>query len=407
MQPTDDFMATEGTVVDSDTRTHDNATLGPRPPRRWRAVEGGAAVVALLVVFVVLVQPTWLHLPTLQTPFAPATPTPAPVLTHDTIMLDSDIVQANLTINGQTQKIGPWQQVRLSAGFNHLRVDAPPFPPIECDIIWPLLRDGTCPITTQVLVNTPTGGRAYVPVVRLTHTIGALPADQQRAINAAITDLFSSIPAILVTTMAPGMHYGSNQFAPTGLPEALTAAQPTRMAMRLIRTEEPLEGCLPSPCGATFDDRNLINTFPPSFWLVSVPVDLLWDYQSAQGEQRLYLYNSHTTRLTFGLYFSQGAWAVAYFSPFPKGLDVFSQITQGFCEAGRLAVEGFLPAVTASPATGTVEGCAFTVQSRRDATKLNGRFIERFGVLLTADAAAQHLLPDLPMATPAELALFP
>jgi hypothetical protein len=111
-------------------------------------------------------------------------------------------------------------------------------------------------------------------------------------------------------------------------------------------------------------------------------------------------------------YDAKQGWQMAQQASVPVFGSIADQLSMTFCSEGSflLYLQLGQPA-NSNPNTLTdqgIVGCAMSLQPTDSKQPKNpvdlGHFVWRFGVLLAADDKAQALAPDLPMASPEEIA---
>jgi len=321
--------------------------------------------------------------------------------------------------------------LRLAGGHHQLIWRAAPFRDLTCAISVPHAASDTCPLVdplTDVRVAIALQPPAsQVAIIALRDTRAALPPDESAALLAAIQTGFDGARSSAI--VQPGEQYF--YYIPGQSGDPVTANQALRATLRFevqsftdafgSREREP---CLlmPNvrPCRFPAQDCRFLCTIPgpptnpTADWLAAVLVSPSWAYTtldghpvaSTVGERGFNRYlavlriswdgtNWHATPI-FG---HQTGIPVADDATCAPGLDWLSQgpLHDIFSDRSPLKLQYVA-------ATMPADGCALVVTPRPGATRLPGTptspalFLQRFGVLLSANDSAHTLWPDIPVA---------
>jgi hypothetical protein len=140
-------------------------------------------------------------------------------------------------------------------------------------------------------------------------------------------------------------------------------------------------------------------------WEVTVPAALRWRITKASGELVSDVTFPSAGMMTLYLSYSVAmGWQLSLLSPRQLSQD----LAQMNCPAGQEMLAGEAQNSTKQDYWGVtilqdhgLQGCLLDLQLNEAD---QGHFVWRFGALLAADAKAHLTLPQLPMASPAELA---
>ncbi len=399
MHPMDD-SATTPRIADLDSEEA-GVRLGEwmQDPRRarWRRARTGLAALALLVTVGALLRISW---------GAAGVRPPNMTQTGDLAVIDSNVTYGTLQVNGASYAMHPGLHITLQPGINHLTLDVPPFNPIHCTLIEPL-KTGDDRCVTGYSIYEETG---YVPVVTLTVNETDLPSAVQQTLHR---DLARSLPNIVVqTTLSAGEWYGTGALATDGLPRLRRATAP---ALAQLQAALGTSGTL--PCGALTCPMTLgavVQTQVSQFWQIQVPVSPAWVITDLQtGSTQRYplpsLYSSGADSvLTMDAFFDGRDWTFSDATQSTKVPAPTQQLAEMACDAGATILASKLPGIISfAPGTTSGAGCELIFTNNPGGTNappLIAHFIVRAGAVLAEDATAKRLLPDIPPATPAEIA---
>jgi hypothetical protein len=294
-----------------------------------------------------------------------------------------------------------------------MTLTAPPFRPQTCQVVWPGAQvQGTCDLRRDVSAPYHVGGRSVTPValVELWLSGDDLPAAVRERTLANISATLRAVP--LRTTVPAGEYVATGLDADGQITSQRVA---TPLYADLVVTPDSLgsygdqfcqdSGCVPLPAAAT------------ASWAVFTGVSDQWQFTPLSGGQalrsalsppswflRLVLTadsvngwdvdQQRTEQLNgFGLPFALPATVCR------AGADVLSTRVTPNPPPGPPSPQQYSPSVVSDHG---LAGCELRLTNASGAS--GGSFIWRFGVLLAADAQAQALMPDLPLAPPSALA---
>jgi hypothetical protein len=403
------------------------APPGARLSRLRRSFAGAIALVSTLLAIAILVASipsadesirAALHLPT---PVPTATPPPG----SDMVLLAHTVPWGRLTVDGRSlddlhtaiERIDGYPAVRLMRGAHTLTYAADQFPTATCTVTIPVATPRTSPASPRACGLLPFPDNhppADAPAARLID----LRATLDRLSPATLTQLKVEINTALPTAQTvvqPGERY----LGPDGSVHVTTAPLPAQLVMRLNSDPSgalPL-GDFPTTCAVLCAD--LIQSATPTqspVWSLFANVTAAWRFGAA-GSETLSPFappadvsaDVITQLVTVGLIYDQGQLLVT-----PRGGDSAARLVFG---AATNAVSAFARTLTAQYPTGwnalpfmarnPADGCMILI----GATTTSGGFpsgktlnvLYQFGVLLAADQSTHQVLPELPVASAADL----
>jgi hypothetical protein len=413
----------ERLAEESELETIDLDALPARPAASRKHLFQIAVAVAVIAATLI---GFWRALP--PPPPAPqvvrATPTAVP---NQDALIESNVSYGTVTLNGKTLAGAPPLLGTLSRGMNQIILEAPPFRKVSCQIAWPpTFRQDTCSgpygYSAFNLGATRTSltfkGKTITPaaIIALPLSADDLPADLHSAAVSAITAALNTTDASLRTVVPAGQHYATG-IDQQGFPISSLAA--TRlMATPLVALHASGYGfhaCVAIIC-PLLDDFGTASpvSHQGKQWLIASLVAPGWRFTTAAGDPVAEVTfpaqqtESQTVLLALS-YTGMGGWSVAQ-------QELAYNVVQGFCEAGREVLVSIQhssqPTEPDIEAGASAEGCKYQLEvpNTSPATAATptpfvpAQFLWRFGVLLAADANAHTFLPDLPVASQAELA---
>jgi hypothetical protein len=401
MHQADDPVTPRIADLDSDTRgVRVDEWMRQRGRARWRGARTALVVLALLITVVAFLRVSW---------SAGRVPAPNTTLQGNTAIIDTNVTYGTLHVDGATYAMHPWLHIALRTGANHLTLNAPPFNPIHCTLAAPLhAGDDRCGTGYSVYEQ---GG--YVQVVTLAVGEGDLSATAQQTVQSDLAHSLTNIVA--QTTLGAGEWYGTGVFTRDNMPQLRRTTAPALAQLRAtLNTSNTL------PCGTLICPITLgAATLPQAsaFWQIQVPVNMAWTITDAQTGQ-MHTYPLLTPNTSFGddasnvltmdAFFDGRDWTFSDVAQNSKVLSPMMQLAELACEAGASILESKAPGIVSfAPGTTGRAGCAliFTNNTAGSNAKATiAHFIVRVGALLATDAAAQQLLPGVPLATPEEIA---
>jgi hypothetical protein len=382
--------------------------LAPRasPVRRLRRVVLTALV--CLVAGGVLLRELVLARPegSVPTSLAPGPPGPAVLL--------SNVSFGTVTVNGQRLLGSPPLELPLQVGWNRIMYDAPPFARQNCGIQWSgsgrvysdcptigqglasdVVIDGLVVRPSALVVFKLSGGDLTPPLYAAARTTVA-------ADLAAVTSYTDNVAD--GEWVAVGGHWpddiASRQV--TGFTRANAA-----FGLYDDRNTAPrLAHCGTALCaGGLFYTTASTQVGP--VWNVAPDAYYVWHFSDGAGFSGASLPYPVSPSVSVPLaYDAAHGWYLLdarIHNGYPLPLAVLLDGT--FCDAGSLALEALTPLSLGPIATvisnGGPKGCAIALQSQK--LQPLGRYVWRWGVLLSADGEARMTLPDLPVASANEI----
>jgi hypothetical protein len=384
--------------------------LRPHSSARERLGQTALAGLALIIVLVLAVR---VAVPTTNTIIVYRSTVPTPgantgdfngtFVRKDAIYLATNI-NYGWSLNGRPLSLATNDVVPLAPGENLLRMAGVPFTPFSCQIAWPFAYGNQrCQGNGTVNLSGVAGPLASINAFV---TFDDLPAAQQRAFATFITNtLATSLPAPL--RVAPGEFTLTNDAATQGMPLVSQTTAP--LGAQPLVTQIAQRYCQEAIC--------VQPVFMPDFQASGagiafrIPIDVGWRFTTPSGSQRdLWLTTAaqpvFLDPLVFAYSTERGWWT--WTDGDPQQL-IAQEIGGDFCQVGINALTQALPTQTVilTQYPNPVAGCLLAVQDGqepRGAADVLGTFAERYGALLAVDAGAHTLLPQLPIAPPAEVA---
>jgi hypothetical protein len=388
--------------------------LARRTPRRLRA----ALITATVLLLALALLPVWHSLAALRQ--APTSRASLGV----PVEVTSNVTTGAVTLNGRLVGIHLPILVYLRPGVNTIRLDAPPFHRQTCRITTPAgVASDTCrslgwlpPLSSeQRLYSTADQQIVSAYVVAFLLGLTDLPTSQQTRVLAAIATALPQQLAATTATVPQGDHY-TTALAPDGSPlvtratETLTAA-PIAEISRLAGAYSCAVEVCPYLDDSTLSDRASDTTDPN--WTVLLGATLGWrftDPSGAQVGQVLFRAGLVGPTLSVTLAYHAGA---GWYAPRSAALAdrLRAEVALGLCIDGAGVFSSLESSaqprvmLIGEDSGETLEGCALSVQVLSGGSQqANLRVLGRFGALLAADPATRALLPDLPLASPQEVA---
>jgi hypothetical protein len=376
-----------------------------RSPRRLAAQIGSVAL-ALLVGVVFLIRYTPLiHSGIL----VPIVPTARAGPGGGTVLVTANVSGGALIVNGKSTLLQRDSTVQLHTGVNMLELDAPPFHPVRCTVMWPQVQStpqeqGSCmtdpeqdaPPLVEFGLGTPELDPALVA------TAQATIATQLSVLNAG------------KVVVSPGQHYGLGTLDTSGAYPAIgTFAVPTHVQLQASLAIPPGVGIPLNTCQQGICPLNgglpLSSSVSPLRWQILAFVNATWRFTNSQNGAITSLPANPSARgpfsmmITLVLEFDGATWSITT-GPDQFSESVSQQIFDDTCTTPMRRVAGIVPNSPFSAYTfghSSLQGCELSILNTAAPAP---EFIERFGALLAENTAAHQLAPSLPMATPGEIA---
>jgi hypothetical protein len=401
---------------------------GARLSRLHRAFAGSVTIVSTLLAIMILIASIpsaadsirlALHLPT-------PIPTAAPPRGSDTLLLAHTVPWGRLSVDGRSldalhsfiDRIDGYPAVRFPSGAHTITYAADQFPTLTCTVTIPFAMPRTTPTKTRdcgILPFPSNRPPAGAPAARLID----MHATLDRLALATLAQLKEEIDTTLPsaqTVVQPGERY----LGPDGAIHTATTPLPAQLVMRL--NNDPLVllplGDFPTMCAVLCAD--LIQSATPTqspVWSLFANVTPAWRFGDAESVVTAPFApptdvsaDEVTQLVTVGVTYDQGRLRVE-----PRGAESASRLVFA---AATNAVSGFGKKLTAQYPAGwsalpfiahnPADGCMITVgtiQASGDGFP-GGKTLNvlyQFGVLLAADQMAHNVLPELPIASAADL----
>lgn len=388
-------------------------TLLNRPPSPRKRL----AQIVFVLVAIVMLAAFWGAI-------VPGTPTgpvvaPTPINGSTALLILSNVNFGTVTVNGKKQPGSLPMLVDAHSSIYTIRLDAPPFHSISCQIhLSDLQMSGfasssrncfasTTPSAEPMALNGAVGAPAFQMFISLTPN--DLPPDRQSQVTAMLTQALTVQQDL---TVPIGSYFATSFAGPTSI-----TSQRASAPLRATATVAPIvpQGQGPdSPCvGFICPPAIPLDTAPTLTghqWALAAVVALHWRFSAASGaplSQVAFQGENEVSILETSIHLflsldSAGNWSISQNAPTPA---IAPQLQGAFCSVG----EGILNLATGLGATFDImtikdqeaRGCAMELQAN---TTNQGVFLWRFGVLLAADKQAHINHPELPIAPPAEIA---
>jgi hypothetical protein len=424
----------------SDLRPRVSATSQPLPFRPQRshqqAVRWAIGLAGVLLVLLVAVNLPGVRDGALAIIVGPTpTPLPAPVATRSpgddlfyllpnppgvTVALDGKAL-------GQLPLPGGGHPVRLAPGRHMLAWTSRLFPlrPLKCQVSVPPAHGDSCPFVTQEFIpNVLANDQGHI--IALHESLAALAAPDASALTAAVTAAVASVSSTGFVQPGETFQYFDNN-ALTG--EQVVAQQTLRATLN-FQYLSPDPAGYPEPCTlaqpaipcrfagqdctqvCTVDNPPAAVTLrPDQEWIGAVEVHASWTYTLLDGAP-----DAQDVGEPFGLQLmalrithNAGGWHVSPIIGHTPGLDVADDPV---CDPARYLLSqtsswSFMvlnppPYASATFVSGTnlADGCAVALDYGTPTAP--AIFLQRFGVLSTANADARNPTDNLPVADTAE-----
>jgi hypothetical protein len=402
---------------------------GARLSRLRRSLAGAVAVTSTLLAIVILVASIpsagdsirqALNLPT-------PIPTAAPSRGSDTLLLAHTVPWGRLSVDGRSlddlhsfiDRIDGYPAVRLPSGAHTINYAADTFPTLTCTVTIPFTAHRTAPVDAHACSVLPFPNNrppAGAPAARLID----LRATLDRLAPATLAQLKEEIDTTLPSAQSV-VQNGERYLGPDGAVHVASAPLPAQLVMRL--NNDPLVllplGDFPTMCAVLCAD--LIQSATPEqsqVWSLFANVTPAWRFGATESVVTAPFAppadvsaDVVTQLVTVGVTYDQGRLSVE-----PRGAESASRLVFA---AATNAVSGFGKKLTAQYPAGwsalpfiahnPADGCMIvvgTVQASGDGFP-GGKTLNvlyQFGVLLAADQMAHNVLPELPIASAADLA---
>jgi hypothetical protein len=374
-------------------------TLLSRPPSwRKRLVQMGLALAALVVVLV-----------TFRDALIPRPPPALPVhvqptLPPPTLTILSNVTYGTITIDGQVVRGSPRVIHMTRQPPYTVTLTAPPFRPLTCHFpdtsslapgaFDPCLDGGEFAVNQQ-----PTR------TIQMLFTLADLPPDQQQQIKALVPQMI----AIQQTLDVPAHSTIVTSVNADGTANTRQMSEPLRASVSLVPEVQPQYygvSCDGPVCVGFTSMSAPGDSVNGNFWEISTSVALRWRFTTASGQvvSDVTFSPDPAMQQLFLSYAAATGWQPQFTSP----ATLSQELTQQVCPTGTQVLLGEqLRYLSGEDWNETVlhdqgiAGCALELTMNNVD---QGHFVWRFGALLAADANAHHLLPALPVASPADLA---
>jgi hypothetical protein len=391
-------------------------------PRRWfvrLTIILSTGVLALVVVLG--------SIPAVRDRFFPP-PTPTLPSGSDLFYLLPNPPGVEVSLDGHTLAHLPFpgdaHPLRLAPGHHILAWQSHGFPflPQKCSVSVPSSPTDTCPLLGADTLHLPPHLPTLGQVIALHASLNTLPANARSQLAAAVQGALNASQSTAL--VQPGEQYFST---PPGI--AVVATQPLHALLSFARIGSLFPGgpCEPSdpalPCRFPAQDCTQLCTVvqPPSpvapapgEWIAAALVGSLWRYTLLGGQVvGDHLPDAFDTELAvLRITWDGAAWHVTVLLGYTPGLPATDD---SVCTPARYWLEhnGRWAFMMADGHPGTAQfvsdttptdGC-LVVLDPHPGTDVPAVFLERFGVLLAVNQAANGVGADLPMVDAAEKSL--
>jgi hypothetical protein len=421
--------------VDYEVSTLDDDFSQPASPRRAlpgarlsrlrRSLAGSVAVASTLLAIAILVA----SIPSAGASIRLALHLPTPTTTprgSDTLFLAHAVPWGRLSVDGRSlddlhsvlDRIGGYPAVRLPSGAHTITYAADQFPTLTCKVTIPVTTPRTDPSNASACDFLPFPGadpRSSAPAAHLLDLHATLDRIAPATLAQLKVDIATTLPTA-ATVVQPGERY----LGADGKVHTAANQMPAQLVMQLNSDPSaalPL-GDFPTMCAMLCAD--LIQSATPvqsPVWSLFANVTPAWRF-GAVGSEVMSPFASPadvpadviTQLVTVGVTYEQGRLRVE-----PRGAESASRLVFA---AATNAVSGFGEKLSAQYPSGwsaqpfiahnPADGCMITIGTVGSTDGFPGgktlNVLYQFGVLLAADQLAQEVLPELPVATSADLA---
>jgi hypothetical protein len=366
---------------------------------RRRVLVYSALSIVLIVSFVVSVLHgmrlggllAWLPIPT-PTAFPSAT-TAVEILT--------DVNWGTVRLNGKVVKIGNGSFAWPTNGNNTLTIDAQPFKHTACTFTWPDIQASTIRLTSEnqcIYLGTHTGTQGSYSLIGIDVTLHDLPDIEQQHIQTLITSYAQKLTQS--TEVHIGDHYATGYDA-NHMPIVQQATQ-SMQAQFIMSPDSPIQGfpfngCSDMICPVPSYPNQEINSASTHDWQININFNVSWQFINDKGTTTS-LIPAFVQAILFSFTLHNppnDMWTIEANS------NTNNTIDSSVCSS---LIASSLSSVVASPVDhASVEGCQVTATPRVNGTPIL-KFLVRFGAILTVDDSTASRFPQLPRATPAEIA---
>jgi hypothetical protein len=401
------------------------AQPGARLSRLRRSLAGSVAVISTVLAILILA----VSIPSADTSIREALhlPTPIPTATPirgtETLLLAHTVPWGQIRVDGHSldelrimlDRIDSYPAIQLKPGEHTLTYSADQFPTLTCTVTIPVpshsvTQGSACDILPFPGAHPPDDA----PAAHLIDMRATLDRLAPATLAQLKDEISTTLPSAQTVVQAGERYLGSD-----GSAHAATAPLPAQLVMRLNSDPSaalPL-GDFPTKCAILCVD--LIQSATPRqspIWSLFANVTPAWRFGAA-GSEVIAPFAAPgdvsadvvTQLVTVGVVYEQGRLRVT-----PRGSDsaarlVFAAATNAVSGFGRKLTAHYPAGWSALPfmARNPADGCMIAV----GATTPSGGFpggnslhvLYQFGVLLAADQMARDVLPELPVASAADL----
>ena len=373
--------------------------LRSRPHRRLLQAGVTCLALALAVTIILVTVPNAAS--QLKAPLRLLTPEPTATLPlgSDIILLAHTVPWGELRVNGRTDAArdlgiaNGYHAFRLSPGQHNLDYLAEPFPAVHCVVSAPSRTSDTCRAPNDP--GQPIG--EALRAVDMNATVETMDS-RERAKLRALLENGASYPAI---TIEPGMHYldqnGNIAIARERMTVTMSvgAVQPTTDTTDTTDTATSVND---QRCG---EFCSVSQQDDPIGWNVLINIEQRWMYVATSGGSFTARSPSATGFIGAQVTWNNREWALMSDILFGNNCWFSRQFEQ-------FDVIAFKNSLFFNPSFSTptsANGCVIEYSVGGEDHQPEAQILYRFGVTLAANATAQHVFPDLPVANAAERAI--
>jgi hypothetical protein len=316
----------------------------------------------------------WIPTPT-------STPSPATA-----VKITSNINWGTVRLNGKIVKTKNGAPAMPMGGRNTITLDAPPFNHTACTFTWPDLRDLVGPDIEGKCVNA--GSQNGYTLIGIDDTFHDLPDTEQQRIRTFATSYIQQL------TQSTEVHVGDHYAAGYG-----TNREPIiQQAMQSMQVQFAIQlANSASECGDMICPSLSVPSLTANTHDWQIKMDLIgnWQFIDTKGAIIAEIPTFFDQNFTLH-YTSDGTWTMDA-SPPIHGTICLSLLSPYFPYQQSTYTTYSINNVA------NIEGCKITVTSSNNGEPAM-KFLVRFGAILAMDDSTASHYPDLPRATPAEIA---
>jgi hypothetical protein len=370
---------------------------------RGRLLKAGVAslVLALAVAIILAGFPEVRE--QLRTPLRFLAPSPTPTLAPgaDIILLAHTVPWGTLRVNGQVDiatvvgnPLGYYQAYQLPRGLFTLEYVAAPFPPVHCTLSVPVRTSDTCKmLSNRELVSHPIrqGQRAL--------DMGATMVTMESGERIKLQQVLENGVSYPPLTVEPGMHYLDQNANVMVARQRMTVT----MAIGAVPpTKDVIMNDDGQPCGEFCAPNRQDDAFA---WTLLITTGVRWMY-AQDGAPSFTVPGGQNAGLTsVQVQWVNGQWTLDPESVF-IGYPCFDTLGELPYLTGQASSRFQLDTFSKYDGVNPINGCLYVFSAQDNpGDHLHVELLLRLGVFLAANADAQRVFPELPVANAAERAI--